>query len=120
MTLFDADLPYIRRVENEKPNRYLGQTFSKAPILAQLDSEESVEAGIANMPNRGTQRARILDYLTEWGSATDEQIQDALGMEGSTERPRRVELVEQGLIEKVGVAKTKSGRSAALWGLRAG
>lgn len=113
-SLFD---PYpTRRTENVKPNRYLGQTLS--PIQAQVDSPESVEAGIANMPNRGTQRARILGFLQEWGPSTDEQLQDALGLPGSTERPRRVELLEQGLIEKVGVAKTKSGRSAALWGVR--
>lgn len=114
-SLFDADLPYVRRTENEPPNRYLGQTFSKAPILAQVSSPESVEAGIENMPNRATQRQRVLDHLREWGPSTDEQLQDALGMEGSTERPRRVELVERGLVHKVGTAKTKSGRSAALW-----
>lgn len=89
-----------------------------APIKAQLDSPESVDAAVANMPNRGTQRERILSHLQEWGPATDEQLQDALGMEGSTERPRRVELVDAGLVERVGTARTKSGRAAALWGAR--
>lgn len=105
-----------RRVTNVGPNPYLGNTIPpQPPIKCQADSPESVDAAMANMPNRGTQRDRILRHLQEWGPATDEQLQDALAMEGSTERPRRVELVEAGLVIKAGTAKTKSGRSAALW-----
>ena len=113
MSLFDA-VP-TRRAENVKPNRYLGASFGGSPIDAQLNSVESVDAAIANMPNRETQRARVLAHIEEYPS-TDEQIQDALGMEGSTERPRRVELARAGLIKKVGTARTRKGRQAAVWG----
>ena len=117
MTLFDADLPYVRRTVNEKPNRYLGASFGGVPIDAQLNSIESVDAAIANMPNRESQRGRVLAFLEEYGGHTDEQIQDALGMDPNTQRPRRVELARAGLIKKVGVARTRSGRSAAVWGV---
>jgi len=49
---------------------------------------------------------------------TDEEIQTRTGMNPSTERPRRVELVEMGLIEDSGVRRrTSSGRSAVVWKL---
>lgn len=46
---------------------------------------------------------------------TDEQLQIRLGMSGNTQRPRRVELLERGLIEEAGVARTRSGHRAMTW-----
>lgn len=113
-TLFDGALVPTHPVR--KTFDHWSEFFNNhAPIKAVLDSETSVEAAIANMPNRSTQRDRVLAYLQEWGPSTDEAIQDALAMEGSTERPRRLELVEAGLVVKAGTATTKSGRRAALW-----
>lgn len=120
-TLFDSLLKpqqSARRVENVRPNQYLGQSFSKAPILAQLDSPESVEAGIENMKRRGSQEQRVLDLLQAEGPMTDSQIADALGLAENSARPRRVSLVEKGEVERVGTATTKTGRAAALWGVR--
>lgn len=104
-----------RRVENIRANPYLGHTIP--PIKAQFDSPESVDAAVANMPNRESQRGRVLAFIEEFGGHTDEQIQDALAMDPNTERPRRVELARAGRIKKVGVARTRAGRSAAVWGL---
>lgn len=113
-SLFDAaSLP--THPARRTVNTYSEVFGSRPPVLAQVDSETSVDAAIANMPNRSGQRERVLAYLQEWGPATDEQIQDALGLEGSTERPRRVELARAGLIKKSGVAQTRSGRRACLW-----
>ena len=47
---------------------------------------------------------------------TDEQIAETLGLAPNTARPRRVELLQAGLIDNVGTAVTKSGRKAILWG----
>ena len=116
MTLFDADLPYVRRTETVKPNRYLGQTFSKAPILAQLDSDESVQAGIKNMVRRGTQAQRVLDHLRDHGPCTDDELIEALGT--TSARPRRIGLTEKGLVVRVGTGVSKQGNDAALWGVR--
>lgn len=55
--------------------------------------------------------------LGRWDfGATDEEIQDALGMGGNTERPRRGELAELKQIQESKISrKTKSGRPAAVW-----
>jgi hypothetical protein len=51
---------------------------------------------------------------------TDEELQDALGMNPNTQRPRRIELVERGLVRDSGrTRKTKSGRRATVWEIAA-
>jgi DNA-binding IclR family transcriptional regulator len=66
-------------------------------------------------------RRRVFNYIQsqqEWG-ATDEEVQRALGMNPSTERPRRVELVELGLVADSGSRRrTESGRAAVVWRTR--
>jgi len=65
-----------------------------------------------------TDRMAVLDYITkkEAYGATDEEIQAALNLSPNTERPRRIELVAQGLVEKSGIARlTSSHRKAAVW-----
>jgi hypothetical protein len=58
----------------------------------------------------------VLDAIRKLGEATDEEIQDFLSMNPSTERPRRIELWKAGLIEDSGhTRQTKSGRAAAIW-----
>ena len=65
-----------------------------------------------------TLRGRVLSFIS-WSNAygaTDEEIQDCLEMNPSTQRPRRVELVEKGLIKDSGKKrKTKSNRLAVVW-----
>ena len=78
-------------------------------------SETSMDAAFSVKPGSG--RARILDFLRRYPtkSWTDEGLADMLHMNPSSERPRRVELLEAGLIESCGTAKTASGRTAQLW-----
>lgn len=69
-------------------------------------------------PKTKTQRQRVYGFLQSCLSAgaTDEQIQDALALNPSTQRPRRVELVQAGKVKDSGRrAKTRSGRAAVLW-----
>jgi hypothetical protein len=74
-------------------------------------------AALEVAPRTGTQRARVLDYIRTRGSrgATDAEIQHALGMNGNTERPRRIELVEGGWLTDSGLRRTVSGRPAIVW-----
>lgn len=63
-------------------------------------------------------RRMILQALQRAKSygATDDELQELLSMSGNTERPRRGELVKQGLVAHSGfVRTTHSGRSAAVW-----
>lgn len=83
----------------------------------QRHSATSKAAAIQAQSTAGTARAAVLLVIKQQGPMTDEQIQVALQMNPSTQRPRRIELVRAGLVEKVGRGVTKSGRSADTWGL---
>jgi len=84
---------------------------------AQRRSATSVAASRSIEPVAGTARANVLAAIrSSVLGLTDEQIQDALAMPASTERPRRVELVELKLVKDSGrTARTRSGRSAVVW-----
>lgn len=61
-------------------------------------------------------RRRVFDLIAASDGVTDEEIADQLGMNPSTERPRRVELVQAGLIRDSGRRRrTVSGTDAAVW-----
>lgn len=82
----------------------------------QRHSETSREAAISVYGEvRNTQQSRLYDYLLNHGPATDETCAAMLDMNPSAERPRRIELVEKGLVEACGTGITKSGRKAQLW-----
>jgi len=66
----------------------------------------------------GNLRAKVLEYLRrcKQRGATDEEIQLATGLNPSTQRPRRVELVASHDVWDSGLKrKTTSGRKAVVW-----
>ena len=84
----------------------------------QRHSRTSYEAAEAIKPSRETLQRKVLAYLKTRGGegATDIEIQRDLNMRGSTERPRRRELEDQGLVIDSGLTrKTPTGRSAVVW-----
>jgi hypothetical protein len=88
------------------------------PIPAQRHSATSVEAAEAIEPKVGTLRRAVLQFIRQRGSdgATDEEIQLALNWNPSTQRPRRVELCNLGLVRDSGRTRlTKAGRKAVVW-----
>jgi hypothetical protein len=59
---------------------------------------------------------RVLELLAATpGGLTDEEQQRLLGMNPSTQRPRRIELARRGLVVDAGTRKTASGRMAVVW-----
>jgi transcription initiation factor IIE alpha subunit len=59
---------------------------------------------------------RVLELLQATPEGlTDEEMQRRLGMNPSTQRPRRIELARRGLIATGGTRKTTSGRKADVW-----
>ena len=60
---------------------------------------------------------QVLEFLRQAGDAgaTDEEIQIGLPMNPSSQRPRRGELVDAGLVVEGGTRKTRSGRLATVW-----
>jgi hypothetical protein len=84
----------------------------------QRHSETSKDAARDIESSASTLRAKVYQFLSASGGygATDEELQIALEMNPSTQRPRRVELVEKGLVRDSGkVRKTRSNRNAVVW-----
>jgi hypothetical protein len=79
--------------------------FDPAPgIVGHTHPDTSRAAAERITPRTGTQRARVLDYVRWKGEdgATDHEVQQALSLDGNTERPRRIELVNAGHLEDSG------------------
>ena len=101
-----------------RPGRPTDPGYDPAGPPAQRHSRTSVEAAKLMRGRAGTLRATIYRWLltrSEWG-ATDEEGQEALGMEGNTYRPRRCELQEAGLVVDSRQQRfTKNRRRAVVW-----
>lgn len=84
----------------------------------QRHSETSKAAALAIAPRLNALQQRVLAKIKAAGTfgATDEELQGWLNLNPSTERPRRIELVEKGLVVDSGTTrKTRSGRLAVVW-----
>jgi hypothetical protein len=82
----------------------------------QHGSDTSLAAAQAIAPAAGTLRARVYQAILALPDGlTDEEGCLLTGMNPSTWRPRRIELLEQGLVRQAGTRLTKSGRSAVVW-----
>jgi hypothetical protein len=59
----------------------------------------SIAAAQSKRGSEDVNRRAVLEFLTQRGSfgATDDEMQHFLNMEGSTQRPRRIKLCEEGL-----------------------
>ena len=87
-----------------------------APYQPHSATSKAAAAGIE--PKAGTLRALVLNWLRARGSygATDEEIAYQYDLNPSTARPRRVELVQAGLVRDSGQTRpTRSGRQATVW-----
>lgn len=82
----------------------------------QRHSPTSREAALFASAFSGQAREQVFLQIIKQDGATDEEIHQALKMNPSTERPRRVELVEAGLVEDSGYERTvSSGMYATIW-----
>jgi hypothetical protein len=92
------------------------RAWVEAAAPHQPHSATSRAAATAIAPDLNELQARVLGVIRLMGQATDEQLQHALRMNPSTQRPRRIELAKLGLIRDSGrTAPTRSGRQAVLW-----
>jgi hypothetical protein len=92
----------------------LGPSHHNAP-------ETSGQAAEANFPRSGTQRARVLltIYRHQWlrgHGLTDDEIASYSKQIGNSVRPRRGELVRDGLVEDSGQRRgSNMGHPAVVW-----
>lgn len=105
-----------------------GMTYELPPALRDLNAwldnntitgrahpPTSFEAARSVLPHTGTARYKVLVALLV-ADATDEEIQQCLGMSPNTERPRRKELVDSGYVEATDKRRlTSSGRQSIVW-----
>lgn len=85
-------------------------------------SATSRQAAEEIRPERRRLRDQVLAFLRGRGQlgATDLEMQELLEMNPSTQRPRRIELLDGGLIEDSGTTRpTPSGRKATVWRAKA-
>jgi predicted ArsR family transcriptional regulator len=88
----------------------LGPSHHNAP-------ETSGQAAVANFPRSGTQRVRVLLALYS-ADLTDDEIAHDTRLVGNSVRPRRGELVADGLVEDSGKrASSNFGHPAVVWTL---
>lgn len=83
-----------------------------------VPGETSEEAAERIEPSVETLRGKVLRFVRSCGDngATDEEVQDALSMNPSTERPRRIELERLGFVQDSGkIRLTRSNRKAVVW-----
>lgn len=85
----------------------------------QAHSRTSREAALSMYSSLIGRRAEVYAYIAEHGPVTDLDIAAGLGRDGSSVRPRRIELFELGLITQAGEATTRSGRKAVTWKVEA-
>ena len=79
-------------------------------------SDTSYQAYLNVGARRLPLRVRVLLDVLERGPATDEEIQQRLSLAGSTQRPRRVELVRGQLLRDSGKRRpTSRGELAVVW-----
>lgn len=94
--------------------------FQDLPLF-QAHQQTSVDAYRRIRVDAESLRGRVLALLLRArangiGGLTDEEIQMALEMNPSTERPRRIELQSAGLVVDSGIRRpTRSGRLAVVW-----
>jgi transcription initiation factor IIE alpha subunit len=75
------------------------------------DAADSLDGPTLNALQR-----RVLELLQATPKGlTDEEMQTRLGMNPSTQRPRRIELARRGLVVEAGTRRTASGRMATVW-----
>jgi len=108
MTDFNPAVEIARRVA-DRP-LFAARAPSVNGSITSAAAADSLDATTLNAMQR-----RVLAYLEQHGPATDEEIATGLGMNPSTERPRRIELARAGLIAEAGTRRTTSGRNATVW-----
>ncbi len=108
------------RERNREAAANQGEMFARpdVPSRPYVQQDTSIEAaGSYSAATAQRTRSAVLTQITRRPS-TDEEIATALSMEGNSVRPRRIELVERGLVRDSGDRRlTKAKRNAIVWEL---
>ena len=92
--------------------------FERTRVPAyQRHSPTSRAAAVGVAPKAPALKEQVYAYLKSLGThgATDLEGAAHFGLDGSTYRPRRIELVEAKRVQSSGTRQTASGRAATVW-----
>ncbi len=90
--------------------------FAPRPPSARGSVTSAAAADSLDGDTLNAMQRRVLALLQATpGGLTDEEMQRRLGMNPSTQRPRRIELARRGLVVEAGTRKAASGRLAVVW-----
>jgi len=117
LDLIDGIPPLDPKDEHRARVLYEGPTTPYTPFVRGSETSEAAAEAMpserANTIRRTIERAII---EAEALGCTDDELQVGLNLEGSTQRPRRIELVQQHRIIDSGRTRpTRSGRKAVVW-----
>lgn len=107
---------WAKRKPVEPGGLFDGMDEPKAP--AQRHSPTSIAAAESVQPHAAALRAKVLEAIQAAGEQglTDLECQELLSMPGDTQRPRRRELEQAGLIKDSGRTRaTRYGKEAVVW-----
>lgn len=91
------------------------------PLTGAYHPVTSFEAAEKIEPHLSSLQSRVYNYIAAKGKAgaTDHEIQDRLEMGESTERPRRIELRDLGLVVDSGQRRDYYGHKGIVWMVKA-
>ncbi len=88
------------------------------PYQRHSDTSRTAAVAVASSGKPHIDRERVMNYLMSRGDegATDEEMQNGIPLAQNSQRPRRIECCQGGLVRDSGrTRKTKSGRKAVVW-----
>lgn len=96
--------------------------FQNSAIVPRLPRDTTAKAAVTVLPRSGSQRRRVFDLLAEcdnaFGGLTDEDMQAQLRLSPNSERPRRKELCDLGLVVDSGRrVRNRGGQECIVWSL---
>ena len=98
------------------PVESLFALFQQRPPAVRSSPTSTAAAASLDAVTLNAMQRQVLELLVATPDGlTDEEMQTRLGMNPSTQRPRRIELARRGLVAEGGERRTKSGRMALVW-----
>lgn len=115
-SIFDTSFPVTDHTLEQAAADGVKVPTTLPPFQRHSETSRQAALSVYGAPSQ-SQESRVYSLLLEsfprgW---SDEQIAEALDLNPSAERPRRVKLVEKGLIEAHGEGTTRAGRRCTLW-----
>jgi predicted ArsR family transcriptional regulator len=94
--------------------------FAQRAPAVRGSQTSAAAADSLDAPTLNAMQRRVLELLQATPDGlTDEEMQTRLGMNPSTQRPRRIELARRGMVVEAGTRRTASGRMAVVWQITA-